>query len=119
MGKRTTEFVLGLVGGIFGFLGAIAALVVGVFAGSFGEAFGSAEVVAAGTQLVGLAVGAIIMAIIGIVGAVMVKNEKRHKIAGGLMIISAIGGLIAVSLYYVLATVLLLIAGVMALKGKK
>ena len=118
MGSRTTEFVLGLLGGIFGFLGALVAMLFGGLAGSFGEAFGSAEAVATGTQIVGMAFGAIIMAIIGIVGAAMVKNKKRHKLAGGLMIISAIGGLIAVSFAYVLATVLLLIAGIMALRGK-
>lgn len=108
MGERTTEFVLGILGGIFGLLGALA----GLFIGSVGGALGAAGA----STVTGLAAGAAILAIIGIVGAALVKS--RTKLAGALMLISAIGGFIAIFLFYLIGAVLLFIAGVMALRGK-
>ncbi len=102
--SRTVEFILGLLGGIFGFFGALFAILMG----SLGGAFGMEEA----SKIVGLGFAAIIFSIIGIIGAALVKS--RTKIAGWLMIISAFGGLISISFAFLLPFILLLIGGIMA-----
>ena len=110
MGKSlTVEFILGLIGGIIGFLAGFAAIAIG--------GLGSAMSVNGASGIIGLGIGAIIFSIIGIIGAAIVKNKT--KIAGYLMIISAIGGLICVSAFYILSFVLLIIAGLMAVRDTK
>jgi hypothetical protein len=104
--SRTVELVLGLLGGIFGFFGALFAIGIGGLAGAFG-ASGASDVI-------GLGFAAIIFSIIGIVGAVSVKSKT--KTAGWLMIISAFGGLISISMAFLLPFILLLIGGIMALR---
>ncbi|MDD5457757.1 MAG: DUF4064 domain-containing protein [Candidatus Margulisbacteria bacterium] len=104
--SRTVELVLGLLGGIFGFFGALFAIGIGGLAGAFG-ASGASDVV-------GLGFVAIIFSIIGIIGAVSVKSKS--KTAGWLMIISAFGGLISISMAFLLPFILLLIGGIMALR---
>jgi len=105
---RTTEFVLGLLGGIFGFIGAIIAMAIGGIGGIFGASGAS--------TLVGLGWGAILFAVLGIVGAAIVKSKA--KLGGAFMLISAIGGLVCISFFYSLSFVLLLIAGLMGLIKK-
>ena len=108
MKKRTAEFVLGLIGGIVGFGGAILALLFG----GIGSAFN-----ADGASMISnLGWSAIIFSIIGIVGAAMVNSKT--KLAGWMMIVSAIGGVISISLFYLLPFVLLVLAGLMALLKK-
>ncbi|WP_422149049.1 double zinc ribbon domain-containing protein [Methanoregula sp.] len=102
----TTEFVLGLLGGIIGFFAGFAAIGIG----GIGSVFGAAN---AGTVIVGGA-GAIVFSILGIIGAAIVN--RHTKAAGYLMIISAICGLICISLFYVLSFILLIIAGIMAVR---
>lgn len=111
MGKRTVEFVLGLIGGIFGFFGALIALMFG----GIGSALGGEGA----STIIGLGWLAILFSIIGIVGAAIVKSKT--KIGGWMMIISAVGGVISVSFAYALSFVLLIIAGLMAVikKGDK
>ena len=102
--SRTTEFVLGLIGGIFGFGGALFA----IFFGAVDEA------VSGGTsEVTGLGWGAFLFSILAIVGAIVVKINP--KIGGTLMLISGIGGIISISMFYVLATVFLVIAGLMGI----
>ena len=108
MGKRTTEFVLGLLGGIFGFIGAIIAM----FIGGIGSVLGAEDA----STVIGLGLLAILFAIIGIVGAALVRNKT--KLGGWFMIVSAVGGVISVSFGYALAFVLLIIAGLMAVIKK-
>lgn len=108
MGKRTVEFVLGLIGGIFGFFGAVFALMVG----GIGKFFGGEGA----STIVGLGWVAIVFSIIGIVGAALVKS--RAKVGGWLMILSAVGGVISISFAYSLSFVLLIIAGLMAVIRK-
>jgi hypothetical protein len=104
--KRTTEFVLGLIGGIFGFGGAMFAL----FFGAVDEAVnGSSDVT-------GLGWGAILFSILAIVGAVVVKFKA--KFGGALMLVSGIGGLICISLFYALPALLLVIGGLMGILRK-
>ncbi len=104
--SRTTELVLGLIGGIFGFFGALFAIGIGGLGGAFGASGAS--------DIVGLGFAAIIFSIIGIIGAVTVKSKPKR--AGTLMIISAFGGLICISLAFLLPFILLLIGGIMARK---
>ncbi|TCP52604.1 uncharacterized protein DUF4064 [Tumebacillus sp. BK434] len=104
--KRTTEFVLGLIGGIIGFGGAFFAL----FFGAIDEAVNGS------TQLSGLAVGAFAFSILAIVGSIVVKFKP--KLGGTFMLIAAIGGLISISLFFLLPFILLLIAGLMGLIRK-
>jgi hypothetical protein len=108
MGKRTTEFVLGLIGGIVGFFGALIALAVG----GIGQALGGSGA----STITGLGWGAILFSILGIVGSAVVRNKA--KLGGWFMIISAVGGLICISFFYSLSFVLLLIAGLMGVIKK-
>lgn len=105
---RTIEFVLGLIGGIFGFFGAV----IGLAIGGLGGAFGASEA----STIMSLAWVAILFAILGIVGSVVVKSKA--KLGGTFMLVSAIGGLICISFFYLLPFVLLLIGGLMGLIKK-
>jgi len=106
---RTAEMILGIIGGIFGLLGAVAALFIG--------GVGSAINMPNATTITGLGFLAIIASIMGLVGAALVNS--RTKIAGALMVTSAVLGLIAISAFYLLGTILLGIAGFLALIRKE
>lgn len=96
--------VLGIVGGIFGILG-------GLFAVMFGSAFGSmADASSISTQ----GWVAIVASITAIVAATQVKDNTKRS--GWLLIGSGIVGLIAISFFYILPAILLVIGGVSALK---
>ena len=106
--KRTTEFVLGLLGGIFGFFGAVFALIIGGV---------DAALSSSGTsEIIGLGWGAMLFAILGIIASVVVRSKA--KVGGALLLVSGIGGLICISFYYILPAVLLVIAGLMGLIKK-
>ena len=106
--KRTAEFVLGLIGGIFGILCAFIALFIGGL-GSALEADGA-------NTVIGLGWGAVGLSILGIVGSVMVRSKAK---AGGIMMtVAAIGGFVCISLIYLLPGVLLLIGGLMGIFRK-
>jgi hypothetical protein len=105
----TVEFILGLLGGIIGFFAGVAAIVIG--------SLGSAFAVNGASSIVGLGLLALVFSIIGIIGAAIVKSKT--KTAGYLMIISAIGGLFCISAFYILSFILLIIAGVMAVRHKE
>jgi hypothetical protein len=100
------EFILGLLGGIFGFFPAVLALGVGGLTAAFGG----------GTTIAGLGALAILASIMGIIGAAV--SGGNPKVGGGLMVISAILGLIGVSFFYLLSAVLLFVGGIMALIKK-
>lgn len=105
--KRTTEFVLGLIGGIFGFGGAFFA----IFFGAVDKAInGSSEVSSLGWS-------ALLASIFGIIGSIVVKFKA--KVGGVMMLISAIWGVISVSLFYVLPGLLLLLAGLLSFRKPK
>ena len=109
MGKRTTEFVLGLLGGIFGFFASVFALAVGGIGGAFGASGASA--------ISFLGWFALLFSILAIVGCVVVRHKP--KLGGTFLLVSAIGGLISISFFYLLSFVLLLIAGLMGLIRKE
>lgn len=106
--KRTVEFVLGLIGGIFGIICGVAAMAIG----GLGDAVGASGSSGVG----GLGISAIILSVVGIVGAAIVSDKS--KIGGWLMVIAAIGGTISISSFYILPGILLLIGGITALVRK-
>jgi len=106
--KRTTEFVLGLLGGIFGFGAAFFAL----FFGVVDEAVSGSS-----SEVTGLGWAALLFSVLAIVGSIVVKFKA--KVGGILMLLAAIGGFISVSLFYVLPGLLLLIAGLMGIFRKE
>lgn len=98
-----------------GIIGAIAGLFAGLFAlgvQGVGEAFD-----ARGPDISSNGIVAILASIAGLVGAVMVFS--RPKLAGWVMIGSAVVGLVATSLFYIIATIFLGIGGVLALTIKQ
>ncbi|MEG7923083.1 DUF4064 domain-containing protein [Bacillus cereus] len=106
--KRTAEFVLGLIGGIFGIICAFVALLIGGMGAAF-EADGA-------NTVIGLGWGAVALSILGIVGSVMVRSKA--KVGGIMMTVAAIGGFICISIIYLLPGVLLLISGLMGIFRK-
>ena len=106
--KRTTEFVLGLIGGIFGVIAGFIALMFGGVDAAFSES-GTSEIV-------GLGWAAILLSILGIVGSVVVKSKA--KLGGIFLLIAAVGGTISISMFYILPGILLLIAGLMGIFRK-
>ena len=98
---RTGEMILGIL---------VAALLV-LFIGGIGEAL---EVSGAET-VTERGLGALFMGVLGIVGGAIV--DKNNKVAGALMLISAVVGLILVSGFWVLSFILLLVGGILALKN--
>lgn len=101
MQGRTAEFVLALLGGIFGIFGALFAIMFGSF-------------IQDNIRFLGWS--ALVFSAIAIVSSVLVRIKP--KIAGGLMLVSAIGGLVSISLFYVLPFILLIVGGLMALLKK-
>lgn len=106
--KRTTEFVLGLIGDIFGIIFAFIALMIGGMGAAF-DAEGA-------DSIIGLSWGAVALSILGIVGCIVVK--KNAKVGGNMMTVAAIGGFICISIVYLLPGVLLLIGGLMEIFRK-
>jgi len=107
-GKRTLEFVLGLIGGIIGIFSGIIALGLGGFAASFGVE--GAETVA------GLGIFGIVLAIAGIVGSILVR--KKALIGGIVMIVAAVGGYLCISGVFLIPGILLLVAGLLGVFRK-
>jgi hypothetical protein len=81
-----------------------------MFVGSIDAAFNGHS------DVIGLGVGAIILSVLGIIGSVVVKGKA--KLGGAFMTIAAIGGVICVSMFYILPGILLIIAGLMGLFKK-
>ena len=107
--KRTTEFVLGLIGGILGFFGAMFALAFGGLDAAFNESGTS--------QFTGLGWSAMLFSILAIVASVIVK--KKAKLGGILLLVSAVGGIISIFVFFILPAVLIIIAGCMGVFRKE
>lgn len=99
--SRTIELVLGIIGGIFGLLGGVFAIIVSTVGGS---------------EILVLGISAILASIVGIIGSVYVKNNA--KTGGIILIVSAIWLLISISACGILGAVLLGISGLLALIRK-
>lgn len=100
MGKA---FWIGLIGGFLGFIGAITA----VLAGSISEAY---YVNSQAGELYGLAAGAFVFSVIGIVGGIF---ERKRLIGGILMLVAAFGVLISISLFGVLPFLFFLVGAIL------
>jgi hypothetical protein len=106
--SRTLELVLGIIGGFFGLMGGIGAVLIGSFGSAF-NATGYSDIMVSG-------IVAIVVSIMGIIGAVLVRNKP--KLGGLLMILSGIIGFICIFVFYVLGGVFLVIGGLLALLRK-
>ena len=106
MGKHTGELVLGIIGGVLGLIMGTIAL----FVGGINSAFGGGETV------VGLGFAALLLSVLGIVGAAFVNSKT--KVAGWFMLIAGIGGFISISLFYLVPGIMFIIGGLMALLRK-
>ena len=104
---RIAALIVGIFGAMAGFVGAIVALAVGGIGAAFGE----------GTDVAWLGFGALVMSVGGLVGAAL--SIAKPRIAAVLMVVSAVFGLIFISFGYVLATVLLLVAALLAFLGRE
>ncbi len=100
--SRTAEFVLGLIGGIFGLIGGMLVVFVETAFTSLGDQ-------SAGWY-------AVLFSIIVIISTVIVKSKP--KLAGIGLLVGAIGGLWNVGLFFVIPGILIFIAGLMALIRK-
>lgn len=108
MKKRWPEFVLGLLGGLFG----VGAGFLTTLFGAVGEALEAqgAEAVTTGGS------ATFWVSLLGIVGAVVVLWKPR--IGGVLMLVAAVVGFIGSGLFYILPGLLLLIAGLLGVLRK-
>jgi hypothetical protein len=104
--SRTAEMILGVLGGIFGIFSGIFA----VFVGGMGGAFGASGA----STITGLGMSAIILGIIGIVGGAIVN--KNINAAKYLMLFSGIVGFIAISAFWIIAGIMLIVGGILALR---
>jgi len=122
---RTAQMVLGIVGGIFGIIGAFVGMLLVSTVGAIGSSLqnlsgnvsGAVQTQATVSSTVGMVWIAVLAGIIGIIGAVWVKSHPKR--AGWMMIIGAVGGLIFSGLFFILGTILLGIGGIMALMQKE
>lgn len=102
-------FAMGLVGGIFGIIAAIVAMMIGGLDAAFSET-GTSDIST-------FAIVALLVSIVGIVGSAFSKSKP--KLAGWLMLISAFVGFMSISMAYVLPGVLLAVAGFMGIFSRK
>ncbi len=108
--SRTAELVLGVVGGIFGILASVFVIGATGFFESFGVTRSSEAYILYSCGDIGLLLGCV-----GIIGASIVN--RNNKVAGGLMLLSAIGGLLALGLFWSISFILLLAGGLLAFRG--
>ncbi|ARI75626.1 hypothetical protein [Halobacillus mangrovi] len=104
--SRTTEMVLGILGGLIGFGGAFFAL----FVGSLDEALNGSS------ELSGLGSSAFLFSATAIIGAIIVKFKA--KLGGWIMLISGVAILVSISLFGVVPALLLIPAGLMGIIRK-
>lgn len=106
--KRTVELVLGLIGGILGIIAGIYAMNIGGLASVFQ--------VDKAVTVNNFGIGAILLSIVGIIGAVVVRS--KGKLGGIFMIIAALGGLLCITYFYIPSGILLVIPGLMGIIKK-
>jgi hypothetical protein len=103
---RTTAFVCGLIGGIFGILAAIVELA----GGGVGSALADDD---EGLVLLGFL--SLLLAITGIVGASLSRSHPGWS--GALQIVAMIGGLLTAGLFWIISAILFLVGGIFAFAG--
>ncbi len=103
--KRTAEIILGVLGGVIGLICSILVLVFGGL-GSVFDAEGFSQIVILGWV-------ALFLSTLGIIGGAI--SSVNNKVAGIFMLVSGVGGLVAVSMGYIVAAPLLIVGGIIAL----
>jgi len=106
---RIAAMILGIMGGLAGLAGAIFALLVGGLGAAL-EAEGAQTVI-------GLGWAAIPLSLLGIVGGALASAKPTA--AGILMLVSGIGGFVAISMGYIIGGPLLILGGIFALIGRR
>jgi hypothetical protein len=109
MEVRIAALVLGVLGGLFGFLGAGFALAVG--------SVGTALEVSNASQTTGLGWAAFVFGILGFLGAGLAMAKPR--LGAILLIVSALGVIISISMFGLPAGALFFIGGILAFFGRK
>ena len=104
---KLAALIIGIFGSMAGFIAAILGLIVG----------GIDFAIGGGPQIAWQSFGAMGMSVVGLVGAALAIAKPR--IAAGGMLVSAVLGTIFISLFYLPAAVLLLIAAILAFLGRK
>lgn len=106
---RAGEMVLAILGGVCGIIGGLLAVGLGGAQDAVGDQ--SMNVGSLGWAAIGFSTLAIVAAFFA---------SSRSKLAGWMLIVSAVGGLISISFFYILSFILILIAGLMCLlRGRK
>ncbi|SFJ67867.1 hypothetical protein SAMN02799624_05444 [Paenibacillus sp. UNC496MF] len=100
---------MGIIGGIFGIIASIIAMMVG--------GIGSAFAADGANQIVALGFVAMLFSILGIIGGAISRSKK--KLAGTFLLVSGIGGFICISLFFTISGILFIVAGLMGLLSKK
>ena len=117
-----TPLILGLIGGVIGFLISIAFLATGAALQGLATGLGSSSALKDANSISFLAGMGALWSVIGVIGAVVSLTSKRSIaiVSGVIMLISAFGGLLvdSIGIFYVLSFILLLIAGIMAMRKK-
>lgn len=106
--KKKVELVLGLIGGILGIISGIYAMNIGGLASVFH--------IDRAVTINNFGIGAIVLSIIGIIGALVIKNKE--KLGGILMVIAALGGIVCITYFYIPSGILLIIPGLMSIFSK-
>ena len=105
---RIASLVLGIFAGLFGLLGGMCGVAVGAVGGAFD--------VEGADQVVNLGWLAFVAAISGMVGASFALH--RPKIASGVMFVSGIVGLIAISFAFIFSAIFFGLASLLAFLGR-
>ena len=108
-GGSTAAQVLGIIGGIIGIIAAFIAM----FFGGLGAAFGADG----GETVIGLGFAAVFIGVAGIVGGALAKSKP--KAAFWLLLLTGIGGFVAISAAWLISGPLLLIGAFLSRGGLK
>ena len=106
---RTAALVLGIIGGVFGIIAGLLAMLVG----GAGAAFDAAD---SGT-VIGLGFAAVFIGVVAIVGGALAPGYP--KVAAALQLFACVAGFIAVSLFWIFSGILLLIGAGLAFFGRR
>lgn len=104
---KIAALIIGIFGAMAGFGGSVLAFFIG---------FSGAIVLGGESPLAVWSLGALLMSIVGLVGAAL--SIAKPRVAIILMVLSAIVGVVLIVPFYVVATILLLVAALFAFLGR-
>jgi Na+/H+ antiporter NhaB len=119
--KRTSEFVLGLIGGIFGAGLALLTIAGGVFGQELVEMAGEAEALEGvdTSMLTALGVLLLLLSVAAIVFSIPAVIRKNHILSGIIQLIAAVGGFLIVTFLWVVPGLLMIISGILCFRKPK